>query len=336
MLSDVYIEKRPNETLEYFDVDPVYLLSGQARSLERLVLFRPGHLGHEGVSRFWNVVSLTLRDIRAPQVQYYVHAFPNLQELSIIGSRLSNPQGPYWNHPEDEGSGVLRALNMAQQSRGGSWTRLTQYQGSPMGLYVLSLAFPISLMQLVDNDADGEEMELDLLQAIIEPATPTHLSLDLPGAVKFLGQGFIDLFAASYSQKIRSLQLVISPIFDEDGNVSMDALLEYCTKILSCLPSISRFTFRLRSIWDEPAGDTTIPHMGAGRVNLLPDEVSLTPFELSIHLCDFEAFARGCLASAASLETVLVGLAYHRTRADCTIRQDAPTSQQQWTHKHAR
>ncbi|KAI0670243.1 hypothetical protein C8Q78DRAFT_975693 [Trametes maxima] len=261
-----------------------------------------------------NVHSLSLRYTDILDTQHYVHAFPNLKNLTTVYGAPSEIE-------EDEGLAALREKNRHAQQLFGTWPSLRRYRGSLQDLYVLGISCHVSSISIVDDE--HHVLLPSALHAVCDDARPEHLDLRLSMAPTWLFHPeFYATFSRPSAQTLLHLELTFY-IHEENASEFDDlgqGLDNVVLRIVAPLRSLSRFklTISCREVGLCSHEDTKILHK------------EHTPYAVEEHLVkwDLGAYARRCRDAneAKTLKSVTITLFTRHAWEGVTV-QLGPTYQ---------
>lgn len=300
------------------------------------------------------LTTLHLGDNEAPLTIHYVHAFPNLDTLTVCTAqhelaKLVQTTAAIFNHHN---------MNAALQVQHGTWSALESVTGWIIDLYLLALRCPVRRLTVY-----GPRLDHYLLQHVLLPAQPAHLHLDFFDVCLFEPDTFGPAMSGLAVASLRSLEisLVLGIAVHRDSIDMAHTLVSLFFSAhsfpvsLQSLPHVfcRAHTPLLQDMLVEGLAALPIHSLGlticCGALNL-PD---LTPVNIDLHdpnldkeklmalfaplppcaaetylaALDLDALARRMQAAAPSLETVVITLDRHRARPNVRVVVGADAAQ---------
>ncbi|KAI0361238.1 hypothetical protein OH77DRAFT_1417474 [Trametes cingulata] len=255
---------------------------------------------------------LILNSPDSPLIAPYVHAFPDLRNLSI-STIYADSLTPDNIEFETDAMRAFRRENVAEQSEFGSWTKLETVTGTVPDIYLAGLRCPVEVLYLNASTWDPFTM----VSSILRDASVTRLHLfvhtiealeedGLPMAFRRLSDSSLEAISLH-------LKLNAQLEWEEDLRTIVDhAALDDLVDSLASLP-ILKFQFALRC---EESGCTGEPHSPR------PPTSDMVCGAQELQDFDCEAFAERILSTVPAVEHVDVKFICSRKQRAVVHRND--------------
>ncbi|KAI0359283.1 hypothetical protein OH77DRAFT_1493660 [Trametes cingulata] len=254
--------------------NPIVHLAAQADTLEALCGtgfdVHPDHVAYDVVYPRVRRIQAEYTSRAMPATVAYVHAFPNVEHLALMGERPGDDSDSEFDldfdegHEEEqeEGEGewergmsmrsrrnghvpepdpftmqsvrAQRASNQADQTHYGSFARLRRVAGSVVDVYRLGLVCHVPELRL---RGDVTRPLAPMLRCVVDDVRPARLALTVVGGGPMFAEGGAvrALCAEPMAQCVRALELEVC-FAPSEGDVDVGVVLENIFQTLIILP----------------------------------------------------------------------------------------------------
>ncbi|KAI0701534.1 hypothetical protein C8T65DRAFT_268898 [Cerioporus squamosus] len=295
------ITRPPDDEGKAEDLNGIKLLQGSQGTLQRLSgngFELATEWEHPTYRQVYPKVEQLILDNNDPPVTIvYAHSFPNARRFHYDTSDEAMQMiGPtYEVHLQ------LRNLNIIQQLELRSpWRYLEACHASLWDLFLLGLQCHVRELHV-----KGNFMQPSHLRTVMEDTTPEYLCLR-DYDVDIFTKGLVNSMKKPYAQQLRSLEIVLAVggVLGPDA-VDMPCVVETMLDMLRPLKIRSFGLFIICALAPEPRPRNWL-------------DLPLCPAEQYLADLDMDAFARRIKDTTSTLQTVIVTMRMHRTRADTT------------------
>ncbi|EIW62357.1 uncharacterized protein TRAVEDRAFT_45178 [Trametes versicolor FP-101664 SS1] len=302
-------EDQGDEEISELCCSPIFFLHKSRDTLRSLCVSRPITTPFHVLStiQYPRLTTLHLGNNEVPRTYYYAHAFPNLSTLTVCTAKdtlagLVQSEEAMLDHHN---------LNVALQVEHGTWTTLESASGMLIDFVLLALTCP-----------------------------PAYLHLDFFDVGLFAPGIFAQAMSGPTVASLRSLEtsLVLGMALDRDKIDMAHALVSLtftltrsCAGLPFC-PSAPKFCLTIGcavlALLDMTKGgvDPRDPYFAIKQHIILFTPRQPCAAEKYIAALDLDALARRMQAAGSDLETVVITLQGHRSRADARVVVGAVTA----------
>ena len=195
--------------------------------------------------------TLSLSGLFYPKLAPYIHAFPNLKNLTI--NTMHTGEHYDEERPLDfEDCADCRATNQSEQVQFGAWDRLDKVDGNLMDLYLMGLSCPVQVVRLFVDEGSPWE----LLTVVLDDMRISELSLVILEGAVFNGEdGLLPTLRRLTRSSWKTLRITISLC---SGHSLTDLHLFLVSALMSLLSCLFRLLNHSRSYTGRTASCTEI------------------------------------------------------------------------------